>query len=460
MKKSIACLFSILMGCLLAFSACGSTAQSPSDVAVSQTEAPAAANEQTSEAPAVTNEETSEAEAAVTITIQNYGSEGDKEVYNGAYERLKEKYPNLTVVDNFSPITSWGDYCNKIVALVAAGNAPDVCNLATEGARLLVSKNVVEDITDAYNNDPSFAPVRDDVHPSLIEALMVDGRIYYIPNSWNNMVIYYNTRMFAEAGLEPPKPDWTWDDFLNAAKTLTTGEGESKVWGFAIPNFNFALTPWLLTNSTAQLNADWNASNLDDPKAIESMQFVYDLVYTHKVSPQPNDPNAENTDNTNLFAAERVAMTGAGHWIINTLHANDFYDYDVQYWPRNTSSTSVMGVGALAVMKDSQNKEMAMEVIKALVDPVTAQASADMGVAIPALRSVAYSESFLAMPKNSRIFYDCLDDAASVAAPANFGEVEAIFTRHVNEFLADQKTVQQAMGDAHRELNESFLMMD
>lgn len=451
MKKRIISLLSVLMACLLAFAACGTPAQSSSATEPpSSTEAPAVASE--SSAPA--------SDAAVTITIQNYGSEGDKEVYNGAYERLKAVYPNLTVVDNFSPITSWGDYCNKIVALVAAGNAPDVVNLATEGARLLASKNVVEDITDIYENDAGFAPVRDDVHPSLMEALKVDGRIYYIPNSWNNMVIYYNTKMFAEAGLETPKPDWTWDDFLNAAKTLTTGEGESKVWGFAIPNFNFALTPWLLTNGTTQLNADWNASNLNDPKAIESMQFVYDLVHTHKVSPQPNDPNAENTDNTNLFSAGRVAMTGAGHWIINTLKANNFEDYDVQYWPRKTSGTSVMGVGALAVMRDSKNKEMALEVIKALVDPVTAQASADMGVAIPALRSVANSPSFLAMPKNAGIFYGCLDDAVSVAAPANFGEVEAIFTRHVDEFLADQKTVEQAMADAHKELNESFAMMD
>jgi len=47
------------------------------------------------------------------------------------------------------------------------------------------------------------------------------------------------------AKLDPPKADWTWDDFLAAAKALTTGEGDKKVWGFGIPYFNFGLTPKL-----------------------------------------------------------------------------------------------------------------------------------------------------------------------------------------------------------------------
>jgi hypothetical protein len=41
------------------------------------------------------------------------------------------------------------------------------------------------------------------------------------------------------------------DDFLGIAKQLTTGSGAEQVFGFGIPNFNFGLQPWLLTNGTS-----------------------------------------------------------------------------------------------------------------------------------------------------------------------------------------------------------------
>ena len=137
---------------------------------------------------------------------------------------------------------------NKIVTQVAGGQAPDIINIAIEGARLLQSKDLLIPLDDIMAKDPNSAELTDDVHPALIAPFNIDGKTWYIPHSWNNMVIHYNTKMFADAGIEPPKADWTWSDFLETAKALTTGEGDNKVFGFAIPNFNFGLTPWLLTN--------------------------------------------------------------------------------------------------------------------------------------------------------------------------------------------------------------------
>jgi multiple sugar transport system substrate-binding protein len=39
------------------------------------------------------------------------------------------------------------------------------------------------------------------------------------------MMIYYNTRVFEEAGISRPSNDWTWEDFLEIAKKLTSGSG-------------------------------------------------------------------------------------------------------------------------------------------------------------------------------------------------------------------------------------------
>lgn len=391
------------------------------------------------------------ADSAITLTIFDFGGDADKQVYADAHARFQEKNANVTIVDNFTPVSTWSEYSNKIVTQVAGGQAPDVINIAIEGARLLQSKGILIPLDDIISADPTAKELTEDVHEALVAPFNIDGKTWYIPHSWNNMVIHYNTKMFAEAGLEPPKADWTWDDFLETAKALTKGEGDNKVFGFGIPYFNFGLTPWLLTNSTYQLSDDWTQSNLNDPKVIESVQFVHDLVHVHGVSPA-----VEGTDNSNLFVSGRLAMSGWGHWPIQGFLANDFKDFDVQYWPRKTAGTSVFGVGGWGISKDTPHQDLVWGLIKELTSKTTIQATADIGVAIPARRSVAESEAFLKLPPNAKIFYESLNDTKPVASPANFNELETIFMRHMGEVMSGATAPDAGMNAAHEELSAAM----
>jgi multiple sugar transport system substrate-binding protein len=397
------------------------------------------------------NTEAPPSDAPVTITIFDFGGAADQKIYAEAHARFQEDYPNVTVADNFTAVSTWSEFSNKIVTQVAGGQAPDIINIAIEGTQLVVSKGLLVALDDLVANDPAGQELIDDVAQPLIDAFRVDGKLWQIPHSWNNMVIFYNTKMFQEAGIEPPPPDWTWDDFLDIAKKLTTGEGDSKVFGFGIPFFNFGLTPWLLTNSTYQLSDDWTQSNLNDPKVIESVTFVHDLVHVHGVSPA-----VEGTDNNNLFSSGRLAMSGWGHWPIQGFLANNFKDFDVQYWPRHTAGTSVYGVGGWGISPESPNKEIAWELIKELTSKETIQATADAGVAIPARRSVAEGDVFLEFPSNSKIYYESLNDAKPVASPANFNELETIIMRHYGEIMTDAVTPEEGMMAAHEELSAAM----
>ena len=391
------------------------------------------------------------ADTTATLTIFDFGGEADKKIYADAHARFKKKYPNVTIVDNFTPVTTWSEYSNKITTQVAGGQSPDIINIAIEGARLLQSKGLLQPLDEFIANDPSAKELTDDVDPALIAPFRIDGKTWYIPHSWNNMVIYYNTKMFKDAGIDPPKPDWTWDDFLGIAKKLTTGSGADQVFGFGIPNFNFGLQPWMLTNGTTQLTTGWVDSNLNDPKVVEAMAFVHDLVHVHKVSPA-----VEGANNDQLFPAGKIAMGGWGHWPIQNFITANFRDFDVQYWPKRASQTHVFGVGGWGVAKDSKNAALAWELIKELTSKTTIQASADAGVAIPARRSVAESASFLKFPANSKIYYDTLKDTKPVPSPANFNEVESIFMRHMGEIMSGATKPEAGMKAAHEELSAAM----
>jgi multiple sugar transport system substrate-binding protein len=391
------------------------------------------------------------ADTKATISIFNFGGDADKEIYNAAYARFNKRYPNITIQDNFVPSGSWSEFTNKVTTQIAGGQAPDIINIAIEGARLLISKDLVDPLNDFIAQDPGAKELTDDVDPALTKAFEVDGKLWLMPHSWNNMVIYYNTKMFQEAGIEPPKEDWTWDDFLAIAKELTRGSGADQVYGFGIPYFNFGLVPWLLTNGTNQLDDAWTVSNLNDPKVLESYSFVYDLVHKHKVAPA-----VEGTDTGALFASGKVAMSGWGHWPIQGFMKNEFRDFDVQYWPRKTSGTSVHGVGGWGVCSQSKNKPIAWEIIKELCSKETIQATADIGVAIPARRSVAESPEFLKFPSNSQIFYGSLKDSKPVPSPANFTDVETIVMRHLGEAMSLSTDMESALSAAHTELSASM----
>jgi multiple sugar transport system substrate-binding protein len=387
----------------------------------------------------------------VTLKIFNFGGEADQKIYGEAYSRFKQRNPNVTIEDNFVPVTTWSEYANKVVAQVAGGQAPDIINIAIEGTRLVVSKELLMPLDDLISSDDGGKELIADVDEALINAFKVDGKIWQIPHSWNNMVIFYNTKMFKDAGIEPPTAEWTWQDFLDIAKRLTKAGGTDQTYGFGIPNFNFGLTPWLLTNDTYQLTNDWSDSNLNDPKVLEAITFVHDLIHVHKVAPA-----VEGSDNDALFTSGKIAMGGWGHWPIQNFITNNFSDFDVQYWPRNKKATSVHGVGGWGIYAKTPNRDMAWELIKELTGKETIQATAAAGVAIPARRSVAYSEEFLKFPANSKIYYDSLKDSRPVPAPANFNEFETIFMRHVGEIFSGTVSPADGLAAAHEELGAAM----
>jgi multiple sugar transport system substrate-binding protein len=390
-------------------------------------------------------------DTTATLTIFDFGGDADKKIYAAAHERFKKKYPNVTVADNFTPVSTWSEYSNKVTAQVAGGQPPDIINIAIEGARLLVSKDLLTPLDEFISRDSGAKELTDDVAKPLLDPFTISGKTWYVPHSWNNMVIYYNTKIFQDAKIDPPKADWTWNDFLAVAKQLTTGSGADQVYGFGIPFFNFGLHPWWLTNGTGVLNGDWTESNLNDPKMLEAVTFVHDLVHVHKVSPA-----VEGVDTENLFSAGKLAMSGWGHWPIQGFITNNFQDFDVQYWPRKTAATSVFGVGGWGVSKESKNKDLAWELIKELTSKETIGATAEAGVAIPARRSVAEGAAFLKFPPNSKIYYECLNDAKPVASPANFNEVETIFMRHMGEIMSGGVTPEAGLAAAHTELSAAM----
>ncbi len=390
------------------------------------------------------------ANATGSITISNWGDPNDKAVYAAVKERFAVKYPNVKVTDNFTPITVWSEYINKLLSQSAAGDVPDVINIALEGLRLGVDKRIFSPLDGYISRDPAGRTLTTDVAPALLESLAVEGKQYLLPSNWNTMLMYYNTKMFTAAGIDRPSEDWTWDDFVNIATKLTTGSGGSKVFGFVMPYFNFGLTPWWYSNGTSELNADWTASNLTDPKMVESATFVRDLVTKHAVAPQP-----KGADPYQLFPAGKAAMTGAGHWVTGAFKQAGFEDYDVLPWPKKTTKATVFGTAGYGIHPGSKNADLAWEYIKELAGAETQAAWVKNGAATPASLKAAQSSEFLAAPRSANLYYGAISYAKPVAAPTVFNVLEPSVMRAMDSILSGTDPA-QALAKADKEVKDAF----
>lgn len=286
----------------------------------------------------------------------------DRELYEGLVERFNAERDDIRVEASWVPSTQ---YRSKFKILAAAGQAPDVFTVGDVWVAYLLP--FLRDITDFVQRDADEIDLLD-FYPEIREACQYEGRYYYMPTWFNLSLLYYNRRIFDEAGEPYPAADWTWDDYLAAAQRLTQRDedGRARIWGTA--NVVGWWGEWLILvrQSGGRLfNESLTRCLLDTPEAIRGMQFYYDRIHKYEVSPQPGyGPSAG-------FASGRIAMMLGGHtgdWPIYNASRN-LPEWDIQILPRGpaTREGGEIALEAFGISKDCEHPEAAWELLKFIV---------------------------------------------------------------------------------------------
>ncbi len=385
---------------------------------------------------------------AGTIRVLMNGGDADLLTTNNAIARFNKKFPNVQVSVDMDPIsTGWGDFVTKVLGEFASNSQHDIYGTAIETFQTFASRGVMEPLDDFIAKNPNYS----DFAPALFEDCKYQGKTYFVPTSWNNIMIHYNRDLFDKAGVGYPKAGWTWDDFRAAAKALTVKDSAGNVtqWGYEVPNQNFFVQPWFFSNGTGVLSDDWTKSNMLDPKVAESLQFLHDIIHVDGSSPIPGNDTLDNQ-----YVAGQVAMISRGHWVIPNIR-NAKLNSDVAIPPTKVNDYTVVGFGALGVAKGS--KTPAVEALLAeLSGPELEADVAKAGGSVPGSKAAAELPDFLAFPPSANLFYQTLPHTKAVPSPANFQEVEKIFIRYYTAMMADEVSIADGCKQADAELNDSF----
>ncbi len=387
-----------------------------------------------------------------TIVFAGYASAAG--AFEARADAFHEAHDDITVEVQGIPANSWGELLQAISVNIAGGESPDVADIASEGQRAFIDSGLIAPIDDYLARDADeLQETLDDIDPRLLESLQVDGTTYGLPTVWNSMVIYYNKNVLEAAGLEAPTEDWTIDDFIEMSQQVVASSG-GESYGYAFsPGYFTTLMPWMLQTGGSVLSDDWSESRLAEPETIEAVQLLHDFVHEYGISPQL-DAGVTDTD---LFTQNKLAFMGAGMWQVNALRNAGFTpeDYDVVKFPAGSQSRTLIGVGAAPIFAAGAHQEAAWEFAKFLSSKEFQETFVVQdGWSIPATRGafeLMLEQDFF--PDNGAIFYDLLDEAVLVPAPAQYGDIESALVREFTAAMSDGKTVEQAMTDADAAVN-------
>ena len=127
-----------------------------------------------------------------------------REVYEAEVAAFEKLHPEIKVQIFWVP---GSEYNVKLKTLAAAHRLPDLFFSGDVWLSYLLP--FTRDLTPLVRRDAAEFGL-DDYFPEIRRAMQLDGKDYILPEYMNLSLLYFNRRLFAEAGQPEPAADWTW----------------------------------------------------------------------------------------------------------------------------------------------------------------------------------------------------------------------------------------------------------
>jgi ABC-type glycerol-3-phosphate transport system substrate-binding protein len=232
-------------------------------------------------------------------------------------------------------------------------------------------------ITPLEEIDPSLVKsLLKEFYPKIIEGDSWKGKHYAIRTGSDTPLLWYRKDWFAEEKLSPPE---TWDELIKVATHFNQSSVKKK-YGIEYPlafvagvsageETTFTILPFFWSNGGDSFKDGKVVLQSEQNK--ETLGFLRDLVHKYKVA-SPEVTSYEWYIPGKLFAEEKVAMGIGGARPLAVIQENlrwspqeteeKFGYIPIPASPRGEKVTNVGGM-AYVIYKDSNNKEIALELI-------------------------------------------------------------------------------------------------
>ena len=312
----------------------------------------------------------------------------------------------------------------------------------------------------SYASRGFLAPVPSNVDtsalvPSSVNAGKYKGALYALPINNSAQVLYFNKKLFADAGVTPPEgltaggtatqaqaneiassKRWTWEQVADAAKKLTEKKGgKTAVWGFSMDQINelYQLQPLGKSLGTDVISPDGKTAHgyLDSPAWTKAATFWSDLYNKWAVSPK----GLAHDEPPQLFANGQLALFAGGTWNL-ALFQKSGVDFGVAAFPYFQGGKVLTPTGSwfIGVASTSANQSIAFDFAKYLTisdqgTKIWFDANKQLPAYKPLLDQISKAPEFDAFPQDVfRIgVYDALNTAKPRPTTVAYGQLQDAF---------------------------------
>lgn len=409
---------------------------------------------------------------ALMLTLVGCGSGNNESASNqGESEKVVLDYYTWTdeadymqkIVDAFNAQTSdievkmttisndADEYNTKIMNNLSGGSKMDVYSMnGTSSLGLYASKGQLVDLTEqikAANLDVgAYGPSFQD-----ITNVLTEGKYYALPYRTSEYALFYNKKLFDEAGIPYPQ-QMTWDEYAELAKSLTKGDGADKQWGGYYAD-------WLV----APLGAlQEGATILDDDltPVTNWLDYLDRLYYTDGSHMSYKQMKAESIDWIKQFESGNVAMLVNGEWTLNMLKADitagkTDIDFDMAPLPLPEGTKDPITVGGVStfigINPQSEYGDAAFKFVQFVAGEQGESIIAESSV-LPAYASDKTKDAFLNATgtQGSGYFFEAKTAVENQPVP-QIDEVNRVYNEQRDLFLFQEQDAATAIQNFTKE---------
>lgn len=362
------------------------------------------------------------ADGKTTITFAHWGNNQENATLKAMVAQFEKANPDITVTSTWIQ----SDYEQKLQTQIAGGQPPTVSEISNTSLAGFANSYQSVDVTPgAY------------YAANISDSMKIDGKYYAVPFVAKTKVTAVNTKLFEAAGVTLPSETapMTTEQYIDIAKQLTKGSGQSKQFGSAPLWYQ----GWLTANGGNFFNTAGTKCTVDTPAAINAANQVITGQAADGFTPTLLD--AQGQDMFDWLSIGRLAMQpDFGPWNISQLTAlKNAADYRIIPDPGNGEPIEIDGLG---ISKSANAAETAaakkfatfMSTDKGAQERLTTKASS---LGVPVVQAAVAGFEATAPDLNLKAFVDGVDQSKITTSVKQYNQLQTDF----NNALSDQSAI-------------------
>lgn len=349
---------------------------------------------------------------------------------------------------------TYNETTSKLQAAAVAKTMPEVAVVGTTAMGIFLENGLLEPLNTYVEADLDTS----DFFTGLLKNTVKDDTWYGVPYLCSTPILYLNTTLLEEAGLDTSGPK-TWDELAEYCKVIKEKTG---AYGLSTFTYEWFMEAFLLEYGTTMLNEDETATNFNSEETREILQYFKDLLDNDYIrwAASGDESNATVTsDYTNQTCAMWFASTSGLSAILDIAEENGF-GLNTCFIPAKESYGVPIGGCSLVMFSTvpDEKKDAVWEFIKFMTDTEqTAYASEATGY-VPLRASAEQEESIQTLYTEHPQYKVALDQLRdySTGRPLNSNYVECttVIMDAIDDIMINDADMDTVLAEAEAKINQ------